>query len=61
MSRRLAILTAGLLLAAANLPMLAQTGARATSSAPLAAPSPNGFDQWADLSFLQMAISELGG
>jgi len=48
MSRRLAILSAGLLLAASNFPMLAQSGARASTSAPVAAPNPNGFDQWAD-------------
>jgi hypothetical protein len=48
MSRRLAILSAGLLLAATNFPMLAQSGARASTSAPVAAPKPNGLEQWAD-------------
>jgi CubicO group peptidase (beta-lactamase class C family) len=48
MTRRLAILSAGLLLAAANVPVLAQSGARTTTSAPLAAANPNGFDQWAE-------------
>jgi len=56
MSRRLAILSAGLLLAAANLPMLAQSGARASAAAPLAAPNPNGFDQWAEATMKEWNI-----